>query len=669
MKIRPPSVPLATVDPYFSLWSPGDKLCDVDTTHWTGRANILRGVAVIDGKPHRFIGRGPEPALEQTSLEVSALITRATFEGAGVRLHVAFWTPLLPDDLELLSRPVSFVQTHVEPLKRGTKAPAVRIRLSASEQFCLDKEGDAPVETARLKLPRGLCGISVASSRQRVLERSGDNLRIEWGRFALVAAAAGAKVRVFAEKNVDFFMRNIDEQERSAYRPGFGRTVFDATADLQFVSVEAPAAPDALFMLAYDDSASSINYFGKRLPSLWNKDGKTLETALAEAAAGAVADFARCQAFDDRVRADAEKAGGPEYADMLALAYRQTVAAHKLVVDEEDGLLWISKENFSNGSAATVDVSYPSIPLFLLYNPELVRAMMRPIYRFAASGKWPYDFAPHDAGTYPLVTGQTYGLVRETGELRLSKQMPVEECGNMLVMEAAAALASRDASFAASHLDVLSGWVKYLERNGEDPGEQLCTDDFAGHLAHNCNLALKAIMGVASFGILLGMLGRKKEGAARIREAKSMARSWLRRAKNPDGSFRLAFDKPGSFSLKYNAVWDRVFRLGIFPEGVFDAELRRYRAEARPYGVPLDSRKTYTKSDWTVWAGCLEKDRAAFRRLVSGLVAYYSTTPDRTPMTDWYWTDTAHQVGFQARSVQGGLWMKVLCDKGLPFKA
>ena len=313
-----------------------------------------------------------------------------------------------------------------------------------------------------------------------------------------------------------------------------------------------------------------------------------------------------------------------------------------------------------------MDVSYPSIPLFLLYNPELVRAMMRPIYRFAASKKWPYDFAPHDAGTYPLVTGQVYGLNRETGELRLDKQMPVEECGNMLIMEAAAALASGDASFAASHLDTLREWVKYLEENGEDPGNQLCTDDFAGHLAHNCNLAVKAILGVASFGILLGMLGRKREGAARIRQAKAMAKSWRRRAKNPDGSFRLAFDQPGSFSLKYNAAWDRVFRLGIFPDGTFDAELRRYAAERRPYGVPLDSRKAYTKSDWTLWAGCLEKDKAAFRDLVSGLAAYYSTTPDRTPMTDWYWTDTARQRGFQARSVQGGLWMKMLADRGLP---
>ena len=236
----------------------------------------------------------------------------------------------------------------------------------------------------------------------------------------------------------------------------------------------------------------------------------------------------------------------------------------------------------------------------------------------------------------------------------------------MLVMEAALALATKDASFAASHLATLRSWVGYLLLNGDDPGEQLCTDDFAGHLAHNCNLSLKAIMGIASFGILLSMLGKKAEGARYVAKARKLAKSWTKRAANPDGSFRLAFDRPSSFSLKYNAVWDKVFRLGVFPRGTFKNELRRYAAEARPYGVPLDSRKTYTKSDWTVWAFALENDGKAFRKAVADLARFYDTTPDRTPMTDWYWTDTAHQVGFQARSVQGGLWMKLLADRGLP---
>jgi hypothetical protein len=87
-----------------------------------------------------------------------------------------------------------------------------------------------------------------------------------------------------------------------------------------------------------------------------------------------------------------------------------------VAVDTEGQLLFISKECFSNGCAATVDVSYPSIPMFLHYNPEFVKGMMRPIFKYAATEEWEFDFAPHDAGQYPLVEGQVYGKNRETGK-------------------------------------------------------------------------------------------------------------------------------------------------------------------------------------------------------------------------------------------------------------
>ncbi|MBR1609229.1 MAG: DUF4964 domain-containing protein, partial [Kiritimatiellae bacterium] len=285
MKLRPPSVPLVTVDPYFALWSPSDKLTDVDTTHWTGRANLLRGVAVVDGKPYRFLGRGPEPALEQKSLSVDFFSTRAVFEGAGIRLSATFTTPLLPDDFAVMSRPVSFAEIAVEPL--GRARPEVSVRFSASEQFCLDKEGDSPVETRKERYGAGLVGMSVGSAAPRVLERWGDNIRIEWGRFHLAVAATGVKTRTFREKDVRFLVRSLEEHERSNYRPGYPKMQLEDAADLSFVSVEAPVqcggggAEPVLFLLAYDDCGASVEYFGKRCGSYWNKDGKTAEQAVA----------------------------------------------------------------------------------------------------------------------------------------------------------------------------------------------------------------------------------------------------------------------------------------------------------------------------------------------------------------------------------------------------
>ena len=370
---------------------------------------------------------------------------------------------------------------------------------------------------------------------------------------------------------------------------------------------------------------------------------------------------------------DSVRAGGEKYAEILELAYRQAVAAHKLVLDEDGEVLFISKECFSNGCAATVDVSYPSIPLFLIYNPELVKGMMRPIYKFTRSEAWKYDFAPHDAGQYPILNGQVYGLNRETGELMFHKQMPVEECGNMLVMEATVALATKSTAFANEHLDILKDWVKYLIDNGRDPENQLCTDDFAGHLAHNCNLSLKAIMGIAGLAIIYGMNGKKKEERKYLKLARDMALDWADRASNGDGSYRLAYDAPDTFSMKYNIVWDKLFGTDLMPRCVVESEFASYRKHINSYGLPLDSRSDYTKSDWLVWTATLTSDRDAFEDFVAPLWQFFNDSPSRVPMTDWYYTTTgehtAHRSGdidksFRNRTVQGGLFIKLLEYKG-----
>lgn len=652
MKLRPPSVPLITVDPYFSIWSPADRLTDRDTVHWTGRANLIRGVVTIDGKDYRFLGRGPQPAMRQVSLDVSAMTTTCVFEAAGVRLAALFTTPLLLGNLAVLTRPVSFLELRATPLDGAEHR--VFATVSLSEQFVMDKEGAAPVRTQTHSFG-GLDAISLENAAPRVLDRSGDDLRIEWGRVFL--AAENADVSTFREEDVTFVTKNINEHDRPV----------ETTAALTFVSLHTEVVRSALILFAYDDLGKSLSVWGEPRPSVWNKDGKTIQEAMREAQHAYMTELVECAQFSDRLFADAVRAGGEKYAELLLLAYRQTIAAHKLVVDKDGELLFVSKECFSNGCAATVDVSYPSIPLFLLYNPELVRAMMRPIYQYVASGAWPYDYAPHDVGQYPLVDHQRYSYDWEKEALYEDKQMPVEECGNMLVMEAATMLASGDVSFAASHLDLLRQWVRYLVENGEDPADQLCTDDFAGHLAHNCNLSLKAIMGVASLGLILRRMGLRDEAEGYLAKARAMAASWMDRAANDDGTYRLAFDAPGSTSQKYNIVWDRLFRTALMPNTLFAGETAGALRRLLPYGLPLDSRKTYTKSDWTIWTATLAADPRDAEAIVAALWEFYHRTPDRVPMTDWYWADTGTWRGFQARSVQGGLFMLLLSSIGLRF--
>ena len=143
-----------------------------------------------------------------------------------------------------------------------------------------------------------------------------------------------------------------------------------------------------------------------------------------------------------------------------------------------------------------------------------------------------------------------------------------------------------------------------------------------------------------------------------------MAADWAIRAANGDGSYRLAFDREGSFSMKYNIVWDTLFGTDIMAKSVIASEVASYRKHINKYGLPLDNRADYTKSDWLVWTATLADTREAFEEMVNPLWDSYNSSRSRCPMTDWYDTISSRQIGFRHRTVQGGLWIKLLDASG-----
>lgn len=630
MRLRAPAYPLITIDPFFSVWSAADKLTDENTTHWTGRPNIISGIASIDGIDYRFMSNNVAiPALNQISVDCNAFSTTYVFEESGVRLKMIFTSPIIPNDMYLMTRPVSYLEVQNESIDK--KKHNVKIKLSVAEHICTDLSKSEPVACEVISLGK-LNSVKIGTVAQKIISSSGDDQRINWGYFYLTT-----------EGTTSFTVGEGDE--------------------LTYVHAEAEVKRSTLFTFAYDD-VYSIEYFHKHLRSYWNRNGALITDEIVKAHADHKAVMDKCNSFADKLFIDAVRAGGEKYAEILELAFRQTIAAHKLVLDEDGQILFISKECFSNGCAATVDVSYPSIPLFLIYNPELVKGMMRPIYRYAQSDAWEFDFAPHDVGQYPILNGQVYGYEKETGKQRIEIQMPVEECGNMLIMEAAVAIATKSTSFANEHFDILENWAKYLIENGRDPENQLCTDDFAGHLAHNCNLSLKAIMGIAGLAILYGMNGKKKMERKYLKIARDMAIDWAERASNGDGSYRLAFDKPNTFSMKYNIVWDKLFGTDLMPKSVIESEVSSYRRHMKAYGLPLDSRETYSKTDWHTWTATLASNRDDFEEFIAPLWHFFNDTTTRVPMTDWHFTINGTMRGFQNRTVQGGLFIKLLEYKG-----
>jgi hypothetical protein len=145
------------------------------------------------------------------------------------------------------------------------------------------------------------------------------------------------------------------------------------------------------------------------------------------------------------------------------------------------------------------------------------------------------------------------------------------------------------------------------------------------------------------------------------RTAGEFAAAWMRNADDGD-HYRLAFDRPGTWSQKYNLIWDRILDLRLFPEEVVRKELAFYRKTQNRYGIPLDNRREFTKLDWILWSASLTGSREDFAALVAPVYDFLENTPDRVPMTDWYWTKDAKMRGFRARPVVGGVFIKLLDD-------
>ena len=404
---------------------------------------------------------------------------------------------------------------------------------------------------------------------------------------------------------------------------------------------------EGYLMIGYDDIAS-VQYFGQNLKAYWKKKYPTMEAALADARKNYTKTMQRCDEWDYKVMKDAVEAGGQQYAELCAASYRQAVAAHKLVLGPEDELFFFSKENNSNGSIGTVDVTYPSCPVFIQYNTEIMKAMLNFIFDYSESGRWKKNFAAHDVGTYPLANGQTY-----------QEDMPVEETGNMLIMTTAIAIADGNADYAAKHWETLTIWSNYLAEEGLDPENQLCTEDFAGHLAHNANLSAKAIMAIAGYGRLAKMLNKPEEAKKYTEMAKKMAIEWERKANDGD-HYRLAFDRPDTWSQKYNFVWDKTLGMNVLPTEIMKKEVAFYLKNQNKYGLPLDNRFTWGKIDDTVWSATMADSESDFQELIRPIWKYVNETSSRVPLGDWYETLNADYINFRARSVVGGVFMKSL---------
>ena len=598
-----------------------------------------------------------ETLATQTALYVLPTSTYYTFTCGGVDLDLVFTSPFLMDDIELMSTPINFISYQVR--SNDEQEHDVQFYFGTTPELTVDNNSQATVTTIVGDGQRQY--IKSGSKDQKILGKAGDLVTIDWGYLYLpdvngsiavadqqLTASTFVATGTLPESTIPYTSSEEGEMPQLSYVHNFG-TVAQASSYMMF-------GYDEIYDMRYMD----VDYKG-----YWARNGKTIQQAFAEFQESYDDIMTRCKAQDKIIYDDGLASGNDKYAEVLCASYRHCIAAHKIFEDKKGNLLFFSKENNSNGCVNTVDLTYPSAPLFLLYNTELMKGMCTSILDYCESDRWGFNFAAHDLGTYPHANNQVYAIRFPDANGGFGGNMPIEESANIVILAAAISNAEGNTEWANRYWKTLTTWTDYLVENGQDPENQLCTDDFAGHLAHNANLAVKAIMGVAGYALLCYQRGDTDAYAAYMAKAKEMAANWVTLAK--DGThYKLAYDRSGTWSQKYNMVWDKAWKLELFSEQVKNQEYNYYLSKLNTYGLPLDSRSSYTKSDWEMWTAALARNDNYFLRISDLVWKYVNETPSRVPLSDWYFTDgNGSMAAFRARSVVGGHWMKVYVDKKL----
>lgn len=654
--VRPPAVPLAVRSPYLSTWLADSTSAGTWPGFWTGRTTAMTGIARIDGVPYLFLGNPsvdghPLRGLVQHSLKVTATRSQFVYEAAGVQLTLTFLSPVEPGDLRRQSMPLSYITAEVRSTDGA--AHAVQLYFDISGEWASGDSG-TKIGWSQEQVSAGgkaaLTSLSFTPDAPRPLAENGD--MAAWGTVVFNAGVrsgltwqigADTDVRPAALANGKLGDSADSGQPRAindhwpvfAFNFDLGSVRGSTTAQLSVGHVREPA----------------VSYLGTPLPPLWKSYWTSWQQMAAFFHADAAAAWDRTAALDRKVERDATAAGGEKYAALCALALRQAYAGTELV--SRGGKPWaFLKEISSDGNVSTVDVTYPAMPVFAYLDPAYLGLLVEPVLDYAETGGWPKTFAEHDLGShYPNADGHNDGN---------EEDMQVEESANMLLMSAAY-LARTDSAtvkgFCTAHYAILKQWADYLVDNALDPGFQNQTDDFTGFIGHSANLALKGILAIGAMSQVATAGGNAADSAHYLGIAEDYIAQWVGKAQDTTGDhLKLAYDQPGTWSLKYNGYPDALLGLNLIPRSVAAKEAAWYLRQANQYGVPLDLRHSYTKGDWEMWTAAWLRDYPVSELLIDSLYNFVNTSPSRVAFTDFYDTVSDHQSGFQARPVVGGIF-------------
>eukprot|EP01114_Cavostelium_apophysatum_P001767 TRINITY_DN1153_c1_g1_i3.p1 TRINITY_DN1153_c1_g1~~TRINITY_DN1153_c1_g1_i3.p1 ORF type:complete len:726 (-),score=182.07 TRINITY_DN1153_c1_g1_i3:55-2037(-) len=646
------------MDPYMNIWQMTDNLTDDWSKYWPGTVKAFVGLIRIDGDAYRFMGApqqagGPmPPAMQQLSVQVFPTRTQYMFQQSGIALTLTFTTPALIDDIDLLSRPITFISFDIESVDNN----------GHQVELYFDHTGEIAVNTVDEEIVWSRASsnlvdsMRIGTSAQSYFDITGDGVGIDWG-FAYLGVpidnqASTVMCGALSARNT-FASSGMIPTSDDTNMPRAASDNWPVLAASWNLGVVNTTFQSKYVIFGYDE-VQSIDYFGQVLTPYWRQNFGSMLDLFDTSVQEYPIILEDCVSWDYTVMSMGYSVGGSKYSTLLALAYRQTLGGCKLVWNDKEQDYWyFMKEISSDGDISTVDVVFPASPFFVLLSPQLLKKLQIPLLAYAnneTSTPYDYVFAPHHLGTWPVANIQS----------NQQENMPIEETGNMLMMILTAAVQQNDVDwFYPRYWNVLQNWGDYLVQNLPDPGNQLCTDDFEGPTPHDANLAVKGIVAIDCFAMLNVLVGRNDSYDKYHNIAIQYANQWMNLANpNDTNHYALRFDQPG-WSLKYNLLYQVILGLDTFPKSVFQMEFDFYNTQKLTYGVPLDVRHDYTKLDWQFWVAAMFEDKSDWYDWVDFLYDYANTTPSRVPLSDWYHATTGEQAGFQARTVVGGLYAKL----------
>ncbi|BGP31425.1 hypothetical protein JCM10296v2_003189 [Rhodotorula toruloides] len=691
--LLPPAIPLAVKSPYLNALLPtgGEGgstgyLAGSWARHWPvhypGSPRDYRlswaGLIRIDGTTYEFFGAplsdsksslGPARVARQTAFEYTATKSVFSFEAGNVTFKATFLSPITPNDLVRQSLPLSYLAIDVDP--DAARDHSISVYTDISGEWA---SGDPNANLTWTYTSGSGVGVHAVSRRDQLVFSEFAE-QAEWGEAVLATELRRETVGGSGEANElrGTFIKHgrLNGTHDAAYRkmtdrqPVFGFSVQITSSRpsavftighvrhpyVNFVTPEGQIPLAGLWTTRFSRPLDAISYFQYSYPRTSREAAR----------------------FDKQVRRDVKRVSGDNYAALVELSTRQAFATFELTTsvtedwrEDKEGVMAHLKEISSNGDMSTIDVIFPLHPILLYTNPTLLALLLEPILVYTHSGLYPNRWPVHDLGTYPNATGYNDGN---------DEPMPVEEAGNMLWMALAYFQLTGDKPWVEKHYEIFKSWTTFLTDDGLVPAEQLSTDDFAGTLSNQTNLAVKAIVGIGAMSELAKGVGRWTDGIHYRAVAEAYVREWTALAMTETGGARhakLAYQDDGSWGTLYNLFGDRLLHLQLFDRQLYKDQSAWYAGKAQKYGVPLDSRHLWTKTDWEVFAAGSATDKKGRELFIDLLVDYLKAGKVDATFPDLYETTTANFPGrdgldwpiyFISRPVVGGHFALLALEK------